>query len=74
VARRIADPHILKLIRSFLKSGIMDQGKLAPSEEGTPQGSLCKALHNPPYAKWKTMQSKGKKSLKLLHFFPIYFA
>jgi len=40
VARRIADPHILKLIRSFLKSGIMDHGKLAPSEEGTPQGGI----------------------------------
>ena len=40
VARRIADPHILKLIRSFLKSGIMEHGKLAPSEEGTPQGGM----------------------------------
>jgi len=40
VARRIADPHILKLVRSFLKSGIMDHGKLAPSEEGTPQGGI----------------------------------
>src|SRR5260370_41280820 len=41
VARRIADPHILKLVRSFLKSGIMDHGKLAPSEEGTPQGGIA---------------------------------
>jgi RNA-directed DNA polymerase len=44
VARRIADPHILKLIRSFLKSGIMDHGKLAPSEEGTPQGGIASPL------------------------------
>src|SRR5260370_39366000 len=44
VARRIADPQILKLIRSFLKSGIMDQGKLAPSEEGTPQGGIVSPL------------------------------
>ncbi len=44
VARRIADPHILKLIRSFLKSGIMDHGKLAPSEEGTPQGGSVSPL------------------------------
>jgi hypothetical protein len=27
-----------------------------------------------PYAKWKAMQSKCKKSLKLLRFCPIYFA
>jgi RNA-directed DNA polymerase len=40
VARRIADAKILKLIRSFLKSGIMNQGKFAPSEEGTPQGGI----------------------------------
>ena len=44
VARRIADPHILKLIRSFLKSGIMEHGKLAPSEEGTPQGGIASPL------------------------------
>ena len=44
VARRIADPHVLKLIRSFLKSGIMDHGKLAPSEEGTPQGGIVSPL------------------------------
>jgi len=44
VARRIADPHILKLIRSFLTSGIMDHGKLAPSEEGTPQGGIVSPL------------------------------
>ena len=28
----------------------------------------------PPYAKWKAMQSKCRKGLKLLHFSPIYFA
>jgi len=44
VARRIADPHVLKLMRSFLKSGIMDHGKLAPSEEGTPQGGIVSPL------------------------------
>src|SRR5437763_7489787 len=63
VARRIADPHILKLIRSFLKSGIMDHGKLAPSEEGTPQGGLCKALHKDPYAKQVTMHRDTRKAL-----------
>ena len=68
VARRIADPYILKLIRSFLKSGIMDQGKLAPSEEGTPQGGLCKALHNPPYAKQVTMQRETRKPGIVGHF------
>jgi len=48
--------------------------KVNKTLSGVPQGGLCKALHNPPYAKWKAMQSKGKKSLKLLHVCPIYFA
>ena len=62
------------ILRKWLKAGSMENRRLYPTEEGTPQGSLCKALHNEPYAKWKTMQSKGKNSLKLLHCFPIYFA
>jgi RNA-directed DNA polymerase len=68
VAKRIADPHILKLIRSFLTSGIMDHGKLAPSDEGTPQGGLCKALHNDPYAKQVTMQRDVRKTVIFSHF------
>jgi hypothetical protein len=39
------------LIRRWLKAGILEDGELHDNEEGTPQGSLCKALHNPPYAK-----------------------
>lgn len=44
VARRIADAKILTLLMRFLKSGIMDYGKLAPSDEGTPQGGICSPL------------------------------
>jgi len=44
VARRIADPHILKLIRSFLQSGRMDHGQVAASDEGTPQGGRVSPL------------------------------
>jgi RNA-directed DNA polymerase len=44
VARRIGDRKVLALIRRFLKSGIMDCGKLAPSDEGTPQGGICSPL------------------------------
>jgi len=44
VARRIADGNILALIRRFLKSGLMDRGKFAPTEEGTPQGGIASPL------------------------------
>jgi len=46
----VADGHILDLVESFLKSGVLDNGVFKPTQIGTPQGGLCKALHNPPYA------------------------
>lgn len=38
LAKRIEDKRLLKLIRSFLESGVMSGGLISPSEEGTPQG------------------------------------
>ena len=72
--QRIADREIINLIAKFLNAGVMKNGLFENTDTGVPQGGLCKALHNPPYAKWKDMQSKCKKSLKLLHCCPIYFA
>jgi len=39
LAKRIADKRTLKLIRSYLNSGIMEGGLISPRTEGTPQGS-----------------------------------
>ncbi len=38
LATRIKDKRVLKLIRSFLNSGVMIGGLEQPTEEGTPQG------------------------------------
>jgi RNA-directed DNA polymerase len=38
LATRIRDKRVLKLIRSFLNSGVMIGGVEQPTEEGTPQG------------------------------------
>jgi RNA-directed DNA polymerase len=38
LAKRIKDQRLLKLIRGFLKAGVMSGGLVCPSEEGTPQG------------------------------------
>ena len=43
VEHRISDPSIHWLIRRILKAGYMEEGKLHKTEEGTPQGGLCKA-------------------------------
>jgi RNA-directed DNA polymerase len=37
---RIADPSLLRLIRRFLKAGVLEDGAFHASEEGTPQGGL----------------------------------
>lgn len=36
----IKDPNLLRLIKRFLKAGIMENGKYTTSEYGTPQGSI----------------------------------
>jgi hypothetical protein len=41
---RIADKRMLALIRKWLKAGVLEQGKWAASEEGTPQGSSISPL------------------------------
>jgi RNA-directed DNA polymerase len=44
LAKRIADKRTLKLIRSYLNSGIMEGGVASPRQEGTPQGSPLSPL------------------------------
>lgn len=39
LAKKITDKRTLKLIRSYLTSGIMEGGVCSPRTEGTPQGS-----------------------------------
>jgi len=41
---RIADTSLLTLIEKFLKAGYIDDGLLARSEKGTPQGSIISPL------------------------------
>jgi RNA-directed DNA polymerase len=44
VAARVTDKHVLKLIRAFLKSGVMEDGLVSPVDEGTPQGGPLSPL------------------------------
>jgi len=44
VAQRVADGRVLRLIKAMLKAGSYGQGRLFPSERGTPQGGVVSPL------------------------------
>lgn len=44
LAKRIKDKRVLKLIRAFLNSGVMDVGLISLTTEGTPQGGPLSPL------------------------------
>jgi RNA-directed DNA polymerase len=44
IAKRVDDKRLLKVIRAFLNAGVMENGLLSPSVEGTPQGGPLSPL------------------------------
>lgn len=44
VKHRVGDPRILKLIRGWLKAGILEDGVISANQEGTPQGGSISVL------------------------------
>ena len=44
IAKRIEDRRLRKLIRAFLNAGVMENGLVSPSVEGTPQGGPLSPL------------------------------
>src|ERR1022692_4201686 len=41
---RIGDERVLRLVHKWLKAGVMEQGELTVSEQGTPQGAVASPL------------------------------
>jgi RNA-directed DNA polymerase len=44
IAERMSDKRLLKLIRTFLRAGVMEGGLVSPVDEGTPQGGPLSPL------------------------------
>src|SRR5437879_3218259 len=44
VAKQVEDKRLLKLLRAFLNAGVMENGLVSPSVEGTPQGGPLSPL------------------------------
>lgn len=38
---KIADKNFLRIIKKFLKAGVMEEGEITPTNEGAPQGGPC---------------------------------
>jgi len=52
-----------ELVAGWLTAGVVEDGRLTPTGEGTPQGGLCSASHNPPYEQRRVMRSAGLLAL-----------
>ena len=60
---RIADKRVLRLIDKWLAAGVVEDGNWSETPEGSPQGALCAAAHNPPYEQCWVMRSAGLLAL-----------
>jgi RNA-directed DNA polymerase len=68
VEHRIGDKRVIRLIRKWLKAGVLEDGKVETTEMGTPQGAVISPLLANSYlhyafdlwaARWQRREAKG---------------
>jgi group II intron reverse transcriptase/maturase len=69
IEHRIGDPRIVRLIRKWLKAGVMVENEWEPTEAGTPQGSVASPVLANIYLhycfdlwaeRWRRREARGK--------------
>lgn len=69
IEHRIGDPRVIRLIRKWLKAGVMVDGEWSSSETGTPQGSVASPMLANIYLhycfdlwaeRWRRCTARGK--------------
>ena len=60
VNKKISDGKVLKLVRKFLKSGVMEDGQIQTAEIGSPQGGVISPLLMNIYLNEFDQEMKGK--------------
>jgi retron-type reverse transcriptase len=63
LAEKIHDNRFLRLMRNMLKAGYLEDWLWNATLSGIPQGGLCAAAHNEPYAQCRIMRSAGLAGL-----------
>ena len=66
IRQQVKDERIIKLIRKFLKSGVMADGIVSPTREGTPQGGNLSPLLSNIYLTGfdRMLESRGHKFVR----------
>jgi group II intron reverse transcriptase/maturase len=68
VEHRIGDQRVIRLLRKWLKVGVMEDGEITPGEVGTPQGAVISPLLANIYLhyvfdlwahQWRSRQARG---------------
>jgi retron-type reverse transcriptase len=72
IAEKIKDKKLIRYIKRMFKAGILSKGELVVQDLGVIQGGLCKALHNPPYAK-KVIMLSNMLHLCIFNNLPVFY-